>query len=129
MLSFCSKCPWVCQDSDWLMLHTTANDIISMDSDWLMLPTTTNEVIGIKKPNLHKILIFSPSPLKSLRRARIDELADSKRASKNIFACTWCCCSCSCRWRCGCRRRRCCCNWTSRCCLHGCFFNIIEKII
>ena len=111
------------------MLHTTANDIISMDFDWLMLPTTTNDVIGIKKPNFYKILIFPPSPLKSLRRARIDELAGSKGASKNIFACTWCCCSCSCRWRCGCRRRRCCCNWTSRCCLHRCFFNMIEKII
>ena len=34
--------------SDWLMLPTTANDIIGTDFDWLMLPTTTNKIIGIK---------------------------------------------------------------------------------
>ena len=58
------KLPWVMQDFDWLMLPTTANDIIGMVFDWLMLPTTANKIIGIKKPNLHKILIFSPPPLK-----------------------------------------------------------------
>ena len=26
--------------------------------DWLILPTTANEIIGIKEPNVHKILIF-----------------------------------------------------------------------
>ena len=67
----------------WLFDATHhSHGIISMYFDWLMLPTTTNEVIGIKKHNLHKILIFSPQPLKkSLHRARIDELADSKQAS------------------------------------------------
>ena len=42
-----------------LVLPTMANDIIIMNFDWLMLLTTANEVIGIKKPNLHKILFFS----------------------------------------------------------------------
>ena len=62
------------------MFPTTANDIIGMDFGWLMLPTTANEITGIKKPNLHKILIFPTTSLKSTCGARIDELADSKRA-------------------------------------------------
>ena len=45
---------------DCLMLPTTASDIIGMDFDWY-LHTTANEIIVIKKPNLHKFLIFSPT--------------------------------------------------------------------
>ena len=40
-------------------------------------------MIGIKQPNLHKIMMFFPTTSsKSLHAARIDELADYKRAGK-----------------------------------------------
>ena len=49
------------------------------------VPTTANHITGIVESNYHKILIFSPpKSLKSLRAARIDQLADS-----NEPAITW----------------------------------------
>ena len=51
------------------------------------VPTTANHITGIVESNYHKILIFSPpKSLKSLRAARIDQLADSNEpAIKNPF--------------------------------------------
>ena len=48
------------------MLPTIGKDIIGMDYDWLILPTTANEIIDIKKPNLHKIPISFPSTSKKV---------------------------------------------------------------
>ena len=48
------------------MLPTTANDITDIDVDWLNLPITANMITGFKKPNLHKILIVPPPPLKKI---------------------------------------------------------------
>ena len=48
------------------------------------VPTTANHITGIVESNYHKILIFSPpKSLKSLRAARIDQLADSNEPAKN----------------------------------------------
>ena len=47
------------------------------------VPTTANHITGIVESNYHKILIFSPpKSLKSLRAARIDQLADSNEPAK-----------------------------------------------
>ena len=49
------------------------------------VPTTANHITGIVESNYHKILIFSPpKSLKSLRAARIDQLADSNEPAINI---------------------------------------------
>ena len=56
-------------------------------SDWLIAPTTANQIIGIKKPNKHKILIFSPTTsLKRSHGARIDGLADSNEPATTQYA-------------------------------------------
>ena len=44
-----------------VLLHSYL--LIEQDSDWLMLPTTANQIIGMKEPNLVKILILSSPPL------------------------------------------------------------------
>ena len=51
------------------------------------VPTTANHITGIVESNYHKILIFSPpKSLKSLRAARIDQLADSNEPATRKYS-------------------------------------------
>ena len=68
---------------DWSIFPTTFNDIIGTDFDWLISPPQPIRSFGLNNLiNIKSWVFFPTTSLKSLRRTKIDELADSNEPAK-----------------------------------------------
>ena len=70
---------------DWSIFPTTFNDIIGTDFDWLISPLQPIRSFGLNNLiNIKSWFFFPTTSLKSLRGAKIDELADSNEPAINV---------------------------------------------